>query len=228
MPRFGGWKLEPHRVRCLHLRQGETLAADWYISAVPFDRLLDLLPAKLIEEHAYFNHLRHLETSPITSVHLWYDRPVMKLPHVVLVECVGQWVFNRCEVQPGEHYVQVVVSAARQFRGLGREEVQRQIVEEMAKLFPDARPQALIAGASRHRACGDLQRGAGRRSLAAEAAFADRKPAGGRRLDRNRLAGDDGRGGTQRLPGRGSLAKEGKSGGNTGSGRPVIAGRRKA
>src|SRR5581483_3459096 len=28
--------------------------------------------------------------------------------------------------------------------GLGRDEVQRQIVEEIAKLFPDAKPQALL------------------------------------------------------------------------------------
>lgn len=132
------------RVQHLELRQGEALDADWYISAVPFDRLLDLLPAPVIEAHACFRNLRQLETSPITSVHLWYDRPVTRLPHVVLVGCVGQWVFNRGEVTRGEHYLQVVVSAARQFRGLGHAEVQRRIVEELAQLFPAACSAALL------------------------------------------------------------------------------------
>jgi uncharacterized protein with NAD-binding domain and iron-sulfur cluster len=68
----------------------------------------------------------------------------MELPHVVLIDCVGQWVFNRGETAPGEHYLQVVVSAARQFRGLGHDEVQRRIVEEIGGLFPAARAATLL------------------------------------------------------------------------------------
>jgi squalene-associated FAD-dependent desaturase len=131
------------RVQRLDLRQGEALTADWYISGVPFDRLLELLPADVVEARPYFHNLKRLETSPITSVHLWYDRPITELPHVVLVDGVGQWVFNRGEVSPGEHYLQVVVSASRQFRGLGHDEVQRRLVEELARLFPPAVPSAL-------------------------------------------------------------------------------------
>jgi squalene-associated FAD-dependent desaturase len=131
-------------VSAIELRDGCRIEADWYIAAVPFDRLLDLLPQAVVEAHPYFKNLRHLETSPITSVHLWYDRPMVDLPHVVLVDCVGQWVFNRGEVVAGEHYVQVVVSAARQFRGLGHDEVQRRIVEEMVRLFPAAVSAKLI------------------------------------------------------------------------------------
>jgi squalene-associated FAD-dependent desaturase len=122
----------------VELRDGELLRADWYVSAVPFDRLLDLLPAAVVDAHPDFANLRHLETSPITSVHVWYDRPVTELPHVVLIDCAGQWVFNRGETAAGEHYLQVVVSAARQFRGLGHDEVQRRIVTELATLFPAA------------------------------------------------------------------------------------------
>jgi squalene-associated FAD-dependent desaturase len=136
-------EIDGQSVRGLLTRQDETMTADWYVSAVPFDRLLDLLPADLVEREPYFANLRRLETSPITSVHLWYDRPVLELPHVVLVDCVGQWIFNRGKTDAGEYYVQVVVSAARQFRGLGHEEMQRKLVAEIATLFPAAQPQAL-------------------------------------------------------------------------------------
>jgi len=124
-------------VRSLTLRSGDEVYADWFVSAVPFDRLLDLLPAETVA-HPYFANLKQLEVSPITSVHLWYDRAVTDLPHVVLIDCAGQWVFNRGETAPGEYYLQVVVSAARQFRGLGHDEVQRRIVAEIASLFPAA------------------------------------------------------------------------------------------
>jgi squalene-associated FAD-dependent desaturase len=130
-------------VHQVQMRQGEPLQAAWYLSAVPFDRLLGILPESIIDRHELFRNLRHLETSPITSVHIWADRQALELPHVVLVDCAGQWVFNRGQVAPGEHYLQVVVSAARQFRGLGREEVERLIVDELRRLFP-AMAQATV------------------------------------------------------------------------------------
>ena len=120
----------------LELRSGEIAEADWYISTVPFDRLLDLLPAEAIDSEPYFANLRNLEVSPITSVHCWFDKPATHFPHVTLIDSVGQWVFNRGKNENEEYYLQVVVSAARQFRGLGREEVQRQVVEELRRLFP--------------------------------------------------------------------------------------------
>src|SRR5262245_1372691 len=135
--------VEAGTVRNIELRDGGLVRADWYVSAVPFDRLLGLLPEATAAGHAYFAGLRQLETSPITSVHVWYDRPVVSLPHVVLVDCVGQWVFNRGEVAPGEFYVQVVVSAARQFRSLNNAEVQSHVTAELARLFPAAVPEAV-------------------------------------------------------------------------------------
>jgi squalene-associated FAD-dependent desaturase len=118
------------------LRQGDTIAADWYLASVPFERLLDLLPSEIIEQHPYFSNLRNLETSPITSVHCWFDRSATELPHIVLMDSIGQWVFNRGATTAGEWYLQVVVSAARQFRGLGHDEVERRVVAELRRLLP--------------------------------------------------------------------------------------------
>lgn len=120
----------------LELRDGSTLTADWYVLAVPFDRVADLLPEELVAREPYFGNVKNLTPSPISSVHLWFDRSVMKLPHAVLIDCLGQWVFDRGEVAPGEFYLQVVVSAARDLKGLGREEIQRRIMEELARIFP--------------------------------------------------------------------------------------------
>ena len=88
--------------------------------------------------------MKNLSPSPITSVHLWFDRPVMRRPHAVLVDCLGQWVFDRGEVAPGEFYLQVVVSASRSLRELGREEIRVQIAEELGRLFPAVRSAQLL------------------------------------------------------------------------------------
>jgi hypothetical protein len=104
-----------------------------------------LLPPELAAD-PFFAGAKELAPSPITSVHLWYDRPPLDLPHAVLVDCLGQWVFGRGEVAPGEFYLQVVVSAARPLRGLGRDEVLRRIVEELARVFPTAARARLLRG----------------------------------------------------------------------------------
>lgn len=117
------------------LRDGSCLSADWYVIAVPFDRLIEMLPPELAAD-PYFAAAKNLTPSPITSVHLWFDRSVMPLPHAVLVDCLGQWVFDR-----GNGYVQVVLSAARELR---RDELQRQIGEELGRLFPRVRLANLL------------------------------------------------------------------------------------
>jgi squalene-associated FAD-dependent desaturase len=135
--------IEGQQVSSIELRTGEHQTADWFVSAVPFERLLELLPADLLDREPYFGNLRNLTHSPITSVHCWFDRSATDLPHVVLVDCLGQWVFNRGQTADGEYYVQVVVSAARMLRGLGREEVERRIVAELRNLFPPLRDATL-------------------------------------------------------------------------------------
>jgi hypothetical protein len=128
----------------LLLRDNSTLTADWYVLAVPFERILDLLPEELPGHEPYFGNIRNLEPSPIASVHLWFDKPVMSLPHATLVDCLGQWVFNRGEPRPGEFYLQVVISAARSLRELGRDEISRRIVGELARIFPLTRQAKLL------------------------------------------------------------------------------------
>jgi hypothetical protein len=126
------------------MRDGTTFTADWYVLAVPFDRVADLLPEELLDREPYFGGVRNLTPSPISSVHLWFDRPVTALPHAVLVGCTGQWVFNRGEVAPGEFYLQVVISAVRALRELGNDEIRRQVVEELGRLFPATRAATLL------------------------------------------------------------------------------------
>ena len=126
-------------VHGVELREGEFMPADWIIAALPFDRLAAILPAGTREAHPCFRDLSRLETSPITSIHVWYDRPVMKLPHVVLIDCLGQWVFRRDQSPAGEHYVQVVISASRDLKNLGHAEIERRILAELAEMLPGAK-----------------------------------------------------------------------------------------
>jgi squalene-associated FAD-dependent desaturase len=97
------------RATGVRLRSGETIAADHVVLAVPHWIIFDLLPAEC-QNAAAMTKIRNLESAPISSVHLWFDRPILfaengprgqtsgrpqELPHAVLIERMSQWIFNR-------------------------------------------------------------------------------------------------------------------------------------
>ncbi len=107
-------------------------SADYYVAAVPFERVNDLAPDLDLQ-------LETFEHSPITGIHLWFDRPVTSLPHAILVERTIQWVFRKSET-----HFQLVVSASRSLLKLSREEVVRMACEELAEFFPEAGRARLV------------------------------------------------------------------------------------
>jgi zeta-carotene desaturase len=120
--------------------EGE-MTADYYVCAMPFDRLSKILPAGLRQDEAFAN-LDNLRVSPITGVHMWFDRPVMAEPFVTSVEGVIQWVFNRTR-----EYVQIVISASHGLSGLSQQEIIDICRRELSVLLPgvqDARLQRAI------------------------------------------------------------------------------------
>ena len=107
-------------------------AADFYISAVPFERVNALVPELALP-------LEKFEHSPITGVHLWFDREVTALPHAVLLDRTMQWLFRK-----SANYVQCVVSASRSLVPLSREEIIETARRELAEFFPAARDAKLV------------------------------------------------------------------------------------
>lgn len=97
--------------------------ADYYVSALPFERLAPLAPELSVPE---------LEHSPITGVHLWFDRPITTLPHATLLDRTMQWMFNK---DSGRH-IQAVVSASRSLVFMSRQDVIALAVKELAEFFP--------------------------------------------------------------------------------------------
>lgn len=81
------------------LRTGERLPADFVVLAVPFDRAGALLADSLHARLPTLAHARELRASPITGVHLWFDRAVCPFDHVVTPGRLIQWVFNHTAIQ---------------------------------------------------------------------------------------------------------------------------------
>jgi len=76
------------------LRTDEFIPADFVVLAVPFDRVDGLLPDGLREGIPALSNLGAVKASPITGVHLWFDRPVCPFDHVVTPGRLIQWIFS--------------------------------------------------------------------------------------------------------------------------------------
>ncbi len=107
-------------------------SADYYIAALPMDRLAAIAPDLGLDTS-------WLEHSPITGIHLWFDRKITDLPHATLLDRTLQWMFNKSEGR----YLQLVVSASRSLLELGRGEVIDLALRELAEFFPAAREAKL-------------------------------------------------------------------------------------
>ncbi len=108
---------------------GERLTADRYICTLPFERMesVGLSAPKL-------------EHSPITGVHLWFDREITTLPHATLLDRTMQWMFNK----DSGRYLQLVVSASRDLTPLSRKEIIDIAVGDLRLFFPRVREARLV------------------------------------------------------------------------------------
>ena len=108
--------------------QGQESSADYYVSALPFERVPAVLPDLEIPVDRF-------EHSPITGIHLWFDRSVTQLAHATLLDRTVQWMFNKS----AGRYLQIVVSASRSLVDMSRTEVIDLAVRELAEFLPRVR-----------------------------------------------------------------------------------------
>jgi squalene-associated FAD-dependent desaturase len=132
---------------------GQEQKFDYLVLAVPFDVLGRILPdtpsaAPLAAALGQFS------TSPITGIHLWFDRQISDLDHAVLLDRTIQWMFHKSrliEVRENEarengkgSYVELVVSCSRSLVEKSKAEIVDMAVKEAQEFFPGAREAKLL------------------------------------------------------------------------------------
>ncbi|MFN9197908.1 MAG: hydroxysqualene dehydroxylase HpnE [Planctomycetaceae bacterium] len=143
------------------LRDGTTCRASRVVLAVPSHLVPDLAP-ELAPRWSAVEGPGQIETAPISSVHLWYDREITPDRHVTFVGQTSQWLFNRERIQGrpvgpeesaaggGEErsssgwYGQVVISASHHAAARPAQETIDTVAGELAWLLPGARSARLL------------------------------------------------------------------------------------
>jgi zeta-carotene desaturase len=127
------------------LKSGERLEADSYISAVPPSALGRILPHEV--RRRYFPGLPALTSSPIVSMNLWFDRPVINREFAGLLGTQVQWLFNRdliCRASKGLNHIAIVISAAYRYTGWTRDALVDLALGDLESLLPDVKGARLI------------------------------------------------------------------------------------
>ena len=145
---------------------GQEQKFDYLVLAVPFDGVARMLPdtpsaAPLAAALGQFS------TSPITGIHLWFDRQISDLDHAVLLDRTIQWMFHKSRLidarnaEAGNHearnpdareddapgngsYVELVVSCSRSLVEKSKTEIVDLARKEAHEFFPGAREAKLL------------------------------------------------------------------------------------
>jgi squalene-associated FAD-dependent desaturase len=124
---------------CAVVYGDEKIPCDAVVVALPWKQAARLVPDLVPAAED------RLAGSPITAVHLWFDRDVVDLPHAVLVGRVSQWVFRADDAAGGAPgYCQVVISASRGLFEGDRGRLLDAVVAELREVFPAARAAKLV------------------------------------------------------------------------------------
>lgn len=128
------------------LKTGEKIEADWFISAVPPSAFLKMLDER---DARQFEPISRLETSPIVSINLWFDRPVIDREFTGLIGTRCQWIFNKDLILSAKNtnQIAVIISAAREFVDWTREALVEMAETELHEMIPSSRDAVLIKSA---------------------------------------------------------------------------------
>jgi zeta-carotene desaturase len=128
---------------------GDEVRAEFAILATPFTSMAKLLP-DTPEMEPLREQAGHLGSSPITGIHLWFDREVTPLENAVLLERTIQWMFQKSKIlntrresRETGSYLELVVSSSKTLVDKARNEIIDLAMRELAEFFPSVREAKL-------------------------------------------------------------------------------------
>ncbi|MCC5620401.1 MULTISPECIES: 15-cis-phytoene desaturase [Nostoc] len=129
-------------IRGLNGAEDEVITADSYVSAMSVDPLKVMLPKpwKLME---FFKKLEGLEGVPVINLHLWFDRKLTEIDHLLFSRSPLLSVYadmsNTCReyANPNRSMLELVLAPAKDWIAKSDEEIVAATIAELEKLFPD-------------------------------------------------------------------------------------------
>jgi 15-cis-phytoene desaturase len=129
-------------IRGLNGAEDEVVTADAYVSAISVDPLKVMLP-KPWKQMEFFQKLEGLEGVPVINLHLWFDRKLTEIDHLLFSRSPLLSVYadmsNTCReyANPNRSMLELVLAPAKDWIAKSDEEIVAATLAELEKLFPD-------------------------------------------------------------------------------------------
>jgi 15-cis-phytoene desaturase len=129
-------------IRGLNGEEDEVLTADLYVSAMPVDPLKVMLPSAW-KQMDYFKKLDGLEGVPVINLHLWFDRKLTEVDHLLFSRSPLLSVYadmsNTCReyANPDRSMLELVLAPAKDWITRSDEDIIAATMVELEKLFPN-------------------------------------------------------------------------------------------
>lgn len=144
-----GLHMEDGKIAALELAGGERVSADAYVLALSPKGMGALASKPPLADDPFFTRVKEIESSPIVSINLWYDRPLsLEADYVGLLDSPVQWVFDRHAIlgegEQGRHPYALITSAADLLNDTRNRDVTEVAIEAMKEAFPEARDAKIV------------------------------------------------------------------------------------
>ncbi len=129
-------------IRGLNGANDEVVTADAYVSAMPVDPLKVMLPQPW-RSNPYFEQLNGLEGVPVINIHLWFDRKLTDIDHLLFSRSPFLSVYadmsNTCReyANPDRSMLELVLAPAKDWIQKSDDEIVEATLAELTQLFPD-------------------------------------------------------------------------------------------
>ena len=129
-------------IRGLNGAEDEVVTADAYVSAISVDPMKVMLP-KPWKQIEFFQKLEGLEGVPVINLHLWFDRKLTEIDHLLFSRSPLLSVYadmsNTCReyANPNRSMLELVLAPAKDWIAKSDEEIVAATLAELEKLFPD-------------------------------------------------------------------------------------------
>jgi 15-cis-phytoene desaturase len=129
-------------IRGLNGAEDEVVTADAYVSAISVDPLKVMLP-KPWKQIEFFQKLEGLEGVPVINLHLWFDRKLTEIDHLLFSRSPLLSVYadmsNTCReyANPNRSMLELVLAPAKDWIAKSDEDIVAATLAELEKLFPD-------------------------------------------------------------------------------------------
>jgi len=119
----------------------EVFEADIYVSAMPVDPLKPIVPAPW-QEMDHFKKLEGLSGVPVINLHLWFDRKLTDIDHLLFSRSPLLSVYADMSVtckeyaDPDKSMLELVLAPAKDWINKSDDEIVAATLDELKKLFP--------------------------------------------------------------------------------------------